>query len=184
MQPDGPHSGETPVEGVMDRQRLNRLQIAELFAIASGRRRGTSESEQIEAANKLHCELRLQIAEFQRPNPLWFWQDEPFWVFDERKIDPLLNQLIADWGRYIFAQENPTFEVARFFGKRKKPGKRAKNMDRDFSIAGAVVTKMESGMRFEEACEEVASHYGLKDGTIKKIYVRRNKEVRAARHQI
>ena len=163
----------------MSQERLTTAQIAGLFAIAEGRCDAT-EIEPTEAANKLHCEFRLQIAEFQRPNPLWFWQIEPFRFL----IDPLLDQGIAGWGRRMFAQENPTLAVARFLGKRQKPGKRAKNAKRDFSITRAVVTKMEGGMTLDDATDLVAPDYKLEADTVRKIYLRRRKEVRAARHRI
>jgi hypothetical protein len=118
----------------------------------------------------LICEYQLQIAEYKR---------------GERKvIDALLMQGIGDWGRYIFAQPNPEMVLGRFLGKRQKPGKRAKYTDRDFLITHAVITKMEGGMRRDKAVELVAAEYGLEDDTIKEIYDRRKKEVRAARHLI
>jgi hypothetical protein len=158
------------------------MEIAALLPIADSRCDATK-SEQIEAANKLLSEFRLQISEFQRSSPLWFWQLEPYFRF-RTEIDPLLDQWIANLGRQTCADPNPLIALARFLGKRKKPGKRAKNTDRDFSITLAVVTKMESGVTLEEATALIAADYKLEADTVRKIYLRRYKEVRAARHQI
>jgi hypothetical protein len=153
----------------MSRQRLNAVQIAEFFAIA-GQRRDAAESERIEAIDNLLHELRLQIEQYRKG--------------ERSEIDHLLMQGIKEWGLQIFAQADPVLALARFLGKRQKPGKRAKYSDRDFSIALAVITRREDGMTVEKACELVAADYGLDDETIRKIFRRRNKEVRAARHQI
>jgi hypothetical protein len=147
----------------VNRQRLNRAQIAELLAVARLQRHAT-ESERIEAVKYLLCEYRLQIAEFRRPRPLWFWQVEPFRVFDERVIDPLLEQGIEQWGRWVFAQAKPVLALARFLGERKKPGKRAKYTERNFAIALAVINKMEGGMTLEEAAQALS----ISEGTAKR----------------
>jgi hypothetical protein len=47
-----------------------------------------------------------------------------------------------------------------------------------------VLTKRESGVTFEKATALIAADYNLEADTVRKIYLRRNKEVRAARHQI
>jgi hypothetical protein len=151
----------------MSQQRLNLAQIAELLTIS---RRYANDRECIEAVKNLVCEYQWQIAEYKRG--------------ERAVIDPLLLQGIGDWGRYVFAQAKPEIALARFLGKRQGPGKRAKYTDRDFFIALAVITKMEGGMTLEKAIELVATDYGLEFDTIKKIYARRRKEARAARHQI
>jgi hypothetical protein len=151
----------------MSQQRFNTAQIANLLAIS---RPYATDRKCIEAVKSLLCEYHLQIAEYKKGQ--------------RGVVDPLLMQGIGDWGRYIFAQANPEIALARFLGKREKPGKRAKNTDRDFTITGAVVAKMENGMTLEEASPLIAAEYKLKADTVRKIYVRRNKEVRAARHQI
>jgi hypothetical protein len=150
----------------MSQQRLNTEQIARLLIISRGY---TTDRECIEAVKSLICEYHLQIAEFKKR--------------ERDVIDPLLMQGIGEWGRYIFAQPNPEIALGRFLGKRQKPGKRAKNIDRNFSITLAVLTKRESGVTFEKATALIAADYNLEADTVRKIYLRRNKEVRAARHQ-
>ncbi len=93
-------------------------------------------------------------------------------------------QGIGELGLHIFAQDDPEIALARLLGTRQKPGKRTTNTDRNFSITRAVVTKMEGGMTLERAAVAVAKNYRLDPDTIKKIYVLRRREVRAARHEI
>src|SRR5262249_509724 len=109
---------------------------------------------------------------------------EEFKKKERAEVDPLLMQGVGEWGRYIFAQANPEITLARFLGKRQKPGKRTKNTDCDRDIAAAVVVKMDSGMTLENAVADVAADFSLGEDTIKKIYARKRKEVRASRHEI
>jgi hypothetical protein len=178
----------------MSRKRLNTVQIAELLAIA-GSRRDATESERIQAVNRLLDEFRLQIEEYrkreytfrQRRSSHKLRKNSPRDIVDPRlrnAIDPLLIQGIQEWGLAIFAQAHPIQALARFLGKKQRPGKRAKNAGRDFSIAHAVVLKMKDGMTLEDAAASVAADYRpklkLDADTIRKIYVRKQKEVRAA----
>jgi hypothetical protein len=122
-------------------QRINAAQIAELLAIA-GSRRDANDSERVEAIKSLLCEYREQISEYQK--------------HERGAVHPLLMQGIEDWGRRIFADANPTLALERFLGERTKPGKRAKNRDRDLSIALAVVIRETRGTKVREAIEAVA----------------------------
>jgi hypothetical protein len=132
------------------------------------RERAALERERVEAVEKLLCEFRLQIEEFKKK--------------ERAEVAPLLMQGIGDWGRYIFAQDDPEDALARFMG-RPRPGKRAKNKERDVLIAGDVATKMDGGMTLEEAADEVAEKYRLESDAVVKIYTRNKIEGRAARHQ-
>jgi len=151
----------------MSPQRLNAEQIPGLLTIS---RRYSTDRECIEAVQALVREYQLQIAECRKGE-----RDE---------VDRLLVQGVGDWGCHIFAQPNPEIALARFLGTRQKPGKRIKNTDRDRSIAAAIVTAMEGGMTLEEAAAAVAADFRLGEDAIKKIYARKRKEVKAARHQI
>jgi hypothetical protein len=150
----------------MSHQRLKTAQISDLFAIAGYMRRNTTEVERVEAVNSLLGEYLLQIEEFKRG--------------ERDALDPLLREGIEDWGRRIFAQEDPVTALARFLGKRQRPGKRAKHTARDFNIAVAVVIKMKDGMPLEEAASVIAAeHPSLKEETIRKIYVQNQKAAKA-----
>ena len=148
----------------MSNQRLNSLQIAEFLAVA-GSRRDATESERIEAVKKILFEYRLQITEYKGSQ--------------RSEIDPILEQGIAEWGRRIFADPNPTRTLARFLGHSQKRGKRAKHSDRDLSIALAVAIRERRGSNVAKAVEAVASHYRLKRDTVMKIYSRRKIEAKA-----
>jgi hypothetical protein len=132
-----------------------------------GKPSGGNESRRIEAVNLLVSEYQLQVAEYKRK--------------ERAEIDPLLLQGIKEWGLYIFAQENPEIALARFLGKKQKPGKRATNTERHRDIALAVIEEMDGGAKFEKAIESVATEYGLEVDTVKKIYGRWRKELRADR---
>jgi hypothetical protein len=142
--------------------RLPSKQIAELFAVANGIRDQTSESERREAMAKLLDEFRAECRRAQRE------------VEDHQKaraatigaagrlsgvqitaeldalepgpvIDPLLVQGLKAWVFRIFLQPNSISALERLLGIRRRPGKRAKNTDRDFWIAVAVAGKMKPG---------------------------------------
>jgi hypothetical protein len=176
--------------------RLPSKQIAELFAVANGIRDQTSESERREAMAKLLDEFRAECQRAQREvedhqkaraatiGPAGRLSDvqitaeldalEPSPV-----IDPLLVQGLKAWVFRIFLQPNSISALERLLGIRRRPGKRAKNTDRDFWIAVAVARKMKpGGMTLENASYEVAKTWGLEDGNVRQIYTRNHVEAR------
>jgi hypothetical protein len=150
------------------RRRFNSLQVAELLAIASGRRRKTSEGERIEAARRIWHEYRLQVAEYRDG--------------EREVVDPILMQAVGGWGLDIFAQADPDWALVRFLGLRQRPGKRAKNEERNGSITLAMINHLEASMTVADATELVAEAYGLSSATVRKIYYRRRTEITTSRH--
>jgi hypothetical protein len=142
--------------------RLPSKQIAELFAVANGIRDETSESERREAMAKLLDEFRAECQHAQRE-----MEDhqkaraatiEAAGTLSDAQItaevdalepapviDPLLLQGLKAWAFRIFLQPNSISALERLLGIRRRPGKRAKNTDRDFWIAVAVAGKMKPG---------------------------------------
>jgi hypothetical protein len=194
-------------------QRAYERRITELLALA---RRNSTDPECIAAVQTLMHEQRLQLAEFQRWHRRASLVRE-YWLRKYRAqtaklqrcsrratsfpnsallkprqgerdaVDPRLMQWIKDLGCYILAQDNPEDTLARLLG-RSRPGKRAKNKERDVSIAGDVATKMDGGMTLEEAADEVAQKYWKKyrlgSDAVIKIYTRNKIEGRATRHKV
>jgi hypothetical protein len=106
--------------------------VAELFAIANGKRDGRtvrigraksmrskkllisksrSETERIQAVCELLGEFRAQKERFRRN--------------EITRIDPLLVQGIEDWGLRILAAKKPVLALETLLGTRRKRGKRA-----------------------------------------------------------
>ena len=146
------------------RDNLRSIRVAELFAVANQTQDAT-EPERVEAVNELLSEFRLQWEQYGRE--------------EIAQIDPLLVQGIKLWGCQIFAKINPVLALEKLLGARQKRGKRAKNTDRDFQIAVAVLDKMKSKLSLEEASEAVASDYNLDGDSIRKIYNRNHREAKA-----
>jgi hypothetical protein len=94
-------------------------------------------------------------------------------------IDPLLVQGVKAWAFRIFLEPDPILVLERFLGTRRPRGKRAKNTERDVSIAVTVVEKMKSGMTLEDASYAVAESCGLEGESVKKIYRRNHREAKA-----
>jgi hypothetical protein len=144
---------------------LASIRIATLFGIAN-QNCNASESDRREAINELLREFRSQMERYGRG--------------EITHIDLLLVQGIKDWGFRIFSKENPILALEKFLGTRQRRGKRAKNTDRNFRIAVAVVERMQSGMSLEDAAEAVAYDYKpLVGDSIKKIYTRNATEAKA-----
>jgi hypothetical protein len=101
------------------------------------------------------------------------------------RIDPLLAQCMTGWGYRIFSEPKPILALERLLGMRKKRGKRAKNVERNFEISVAVAEKMMIlGLTLDKASEEVASefaakHIALETESIAKIYKHNYKAARA-----
>jgi hypothetical protein len=151
------------------RKNLSPIRVAELFGIASGNQ-GSSERERRIACKKVLREFRFQWQRLGRG--------------EITRIDPLLAQYINNWGYRIFSNPKPISALEQFLGAREKRGKRAKNVERDFQIAVAVVEKRKSGMTLEGASEAVASEFAAKNialevESITKIYKRNHIEAKA-----
>ena len=151
------------------RKNLSSMCVAKLFAIANGNR-DSSERERRVACKKVLREFRFQWQALGR---------------DEiTRIDPLLVQCINNWSYRIFSKLKPALALEQLLGAREKRGKRAKNVERDFKIAVAVVEKRKSGMTLEGASEAVASEFAAKNialevESITKIYKRNHIEAKA-----
>ena len=98
-------------------------------------------------------------------------------------LDPMLLQWAGDVGRHILAQDDPVTALERMLGEKHKRGKRAKNKERDVSIAAAVASKM-NNLTLEEAAVEVAREYRMGSDAVSKIYTRNKIEGRATRHKV
>jgi hypothetical protein len=181
--------------------RLPSIRIAELFAVANGNREA-SESERREAIAQLIGEFRSQceqaareIKDHKKTRAAFIGEAEaagtiPVARITDLKItagkitteldalgagpviDPLLVQGLKAWAFRIFLQSNSISVLERLLGIRRRPGKRAKNTDRDFPIAVAVAAKMKSGMTLENASYEVAEKHWLQADNVSKIYTR------------
>jgi hypothetical protein len=141
---------------------MDSRRVAELFGIANGLAGATERRRRI-AVKQLLREYRLQIGRFQKTG----------------RIDPFLVQGIEDWGRKILSKANPVMALQELLGAREKRGKRAKNTERDFGIAVAVVREMSSGLSLERASEAVAANYQLEPDSVAKIYKRNHIEAKA-----
>jgi hypothetical protein len=179
------------------RDRLPSIQIAELLAVANGTREA-SESERHEAIAQLLGEFRSQceqagreIEDHQKTRAAAIGAEAAAMMTAAQitveldafglapVIDPLLVQGVKAWAFRIFLQPNPISALERFLGIRRPRGKRAKNTERDFWIAVAVVDKMKSGMTLEDASYAVAESCGLEGDSVKKIYNRNHREAKA-----
>ena len=146
---------------------LTQIQIIELLGIANGNCDATVVERQ-EARKDL-------LSEFQ-------WQWEQLDLKQIMQIDPLLVQGMKDWGFRIFAEPDPVLALEIFLGVRQRPGKRAKNADRNSQITVDVIEKMSAGITLATACVDVAPKYGLEPESIEKIYKRYRVAVKS--HQI
>ena len=179
--------------------RLPSTQIAELFAVVNGHREA-SESERREALTQLLREFRSQceqagreIEDYEKKRAAVVGTAEAAPVTTAahitaeldalapgRPIDPLLVQGVKAWAFQIFRRPDPIAALEKLLGIRRRRGKRAKNTERDFSIAVAVAEKMKSGMTLEGASCEIAKAYGLKDENVRQIYTRNCLEANAS----
>jgi hypothetical protein len=178
--------------------RLSSIQIAELFAVADGIRKDTSESERREAIDQLLAEFRSQyeqaareIEDHEKARAAVIGEAEAAGMsavqFTAKfhalgpgpVIDPLLMQGVKAWAFRIFLQPNPISALGRFLGTRHRRGKRAKNTERDFWISVAVVKKRKSGMTLDDASYAVAESCGLEGDSVKKIYNRNHLKAKA-----
>jgi hypothetical protein len=172
------------------RDSLSSTRIAELFRIADGARKDTSEDERRQAIRELICEFRRQTNELKR---LLAERGDPSQgQIDSKEISrilsPLLVRGIKSWGLRIFAEPHPIRALEILLGVRERRGKRAKNADRDFQIAVDVVEEMtektsektwRKRMGLEKAAEAVALKYELEPERIQKIYKRHRVAARA-----
>src|SRR6516165_10587557 len=111
--------------------------------ILKAKEKGWTEEQQVAARVKLHDIYRVQTNEFRRG--------------ERGEIDRELWQWATMWLHRVFENPDPVIAMAEFLGRKRKPGKRSKNTDRDFDIAVAVAKKMMlSGLTLEKAVFAVA----------------------------
>jgi hypothetical protein len=149
-----------------DHDRALRFEQVNKLLWSADENNGLPESERIRAANTLLDLLRTQVSELKRG--------------ERTNIDPPLITAINCIGMRVLTDEDPIDALARLLGRKNKPGKRAKNTDRDFEIAIDVASKMYDGMSLDDACVAIAEPRKLSPERVENIYKADRKAARTA----